>query len=289
MKDGSVTINQAKYIGELIKKHGLWDANSAATPVSPSCELKPYDLMPKTEKGIGDFDYRSVIGGLLYAVKTRPDIYYAVNVLSRYCNKPHPEHVTQVKRILRYLRGTLHLGLGWKRTGEYKPRMFVDANFAGYEAGDSKSRTSYIFMVNDGPIAALSKRQSVVALSTTEAEYIALSESIKETLFCRQILAQMGEYVPGITQHEPTITYEDNEGAKLIANADFYEKRSKHYRVRFDFVRDERRQGTITVQSIDTKDQIADINTKALCEALFVQCRNSIMKDCKPSMDWDKK
>jgi len=250
------------------------------------------------------------VGSLLYAIRTRPDIMGSLNILSQYSHNPHPLHVTYLKRIMRYVKGTLNRGIHFEKTGKFAIEVYCDSNFAGTDGGDSKSRSCVIAMINGGPISALSKKQGRVASASAEAEYICLAKGVLEAKYLRQVAEEMGA-----PQDKPTPLFEDNRACRIIADNPFCENRSKYYdiepvlsteelkiieqhsgaklqldakkamRVNINLVKDEvQNQKSVIIKDISTTENIADIGTKALGAQRLQYLSDKIMVDVKPSV-----
>jgi hypothetical protein len=182
-------VHQQQYVLNMLKKFGMETANPVATPG---------DLNMKLEKEDGVIDladpktYQSLVGSLLYAaMATRPDIAHAVGAVSKFCSSPSKAHLTAAKRILRYLKGSSNYGLKYQRTGKVDFIGYSDADWAG-DQDDRHSTTGNIFLMAGAAVTWLSKKQSVVALSTTEAEYIALCQATQEAVWMRTLLKDLG-------------------------------------------------------------------------------------------------
>jgi hypothetical protein len=195
----------------------------------------------------------------MYAmVATRPDIAAAVGILSQFCNGPAEKHIMAAKGILRYLKKTADYSLQYRRTGSIQLQGFCDADWAG-DRETRRSTSGYVFLLAGGAVSWRSMKQHSVALSTTEAEYIALSEAVKETIWLRMLLGQIGH-----TQTEPTTIYEDNQGCISLAKDPTQHSRAKHIDIRYHFLREKIGKNEITLQYLSTESMLADILTKAL-------------------------
>ena len=151
--------------------------------------------------------YQSVVGSLMYlATCTRPDIAYAVGMLARFSSKPNQSHWTAAKR---YLRGTVNFGILYR--GESGVLGYSDADWAG-DADDRKSTSGYMFLIAGGPVSWKSRKQSTVALSTAEAEYVALSTAVQECMWMQRLLSELGNPPDG-----PTTILEDNQSSIAMA------------------------------------------------------------------------
>ena len=294
----SLKVDQETYINRLLEKTGMQDCVPMATPAEPGQHLS---ALPASDQTTGDenahsLQYGSVVGSLLYAaVSTRSDISYAVGVLSRFISDPQPHHWEAAKRVLRYLKGTASLGLCYRAaavirnigesdrsiyhkcdSGITVGPIFTDASWGG-DLDDRKSTGGMVAKVNGCAISWKSKKQSVVAKSSTEAEYIATGEAVKEALWLRQLASELS-YTPT----RGTLLYGNNETAIALAKNNILHNRTKHIDIRHHFMRDHIRAGEIDLQWTSTtwSNQEADLFTKPLGKHPFVMLRDRIMGNC---------
>ncbi|KAK4324010.1 hypothetical protein Pmani_005322 [Petrolisthes manimaculis] len=214
---GQIWIGQPLYIENILKKFGMEDSKPVETPVDPNqnvCEATDECTLFDKEQ------YQSAVGSLLYlSVKTRPDIAYAVNSVTRYSTKPTSQHWKAVKRIMRYLKGTLDLGILYNYNGSTDFVGYSDADWAG-DINDRKSTSCYCFHLGGGPVSWSSKKQSCVALSTAEAEYMALASAIQEAVWLRKLAVDIQIDCKG-----PLLLYEDNQSTIAMSkNPQFHGK-----------------------------------------------------------------
>lgn len=191
------------------------------------------------------------------AVLTRPDIAYAVSFLSQFNNCYAEWHWKCAKRVLRYLQSTKSHSLIFSRNGNYKIEGYVDADWASNKI-DRKSYTGYVFKLSGCAISWKSIKQRTVALSSTEAEYMALSEASKEAIHLRNLLSELTGKLSCI------IVYNDNQSALKLATNPVFHNRSKHIDVRYHFIREIIHENLINVEYLPTDEMIADILTKGL-------------------------
>ena len=202
-------IHQRQYITSMLKKYGLAEANPVSIPADPNVTLEKND---GNSCAVDQTMYQSMVGTLLYAATaTRPDIAHAVSVVAKFSSAPTAAHLTAVKRIVRYLKGTKHVGLCYEKTATGGLSGYSDADWAG-DRDDRRSTSGHVFLLAKGAVSWYSKKQSVVALSTSEAEYVALSQATQELVWVRRLLAGIGQPIEG-----PTTLYEDNQGTIAIA------------------------------------------------------------------------
>ena len=163
-------IHQSKYTKDLLKKFKKSDSKPTKTPMHPTCILEKEEVSNKVCQKL----YRGMICSLLYLTTSRPDILFSVCLCARFQSDPRETHLTAVKRILRYLKGTTNLGLMYKKTSEYKLSGYCDADYAG-DRLECKSTSGNCQFLGNNLVSWASKRQSTIALSTAEAEYISAS------------------------------------------------------------------------------------------------------------------
>lgn len=256
-EDGIYSIDQTGYIDKIIKTYGMEDAKDSKIPLDTGYR-KIKDNSDKIEKK----RYQSLIGALIYvATNTRIDITASVSILSRKMNRPTEADWIEAKRVIRYLKGTkdLKLKLGSKNEEE-KGILFgySDADWA-QDTEDRKSNSGYLFKFKGGPISWACRKQSCVALSSTEAEYVALAEACQEAVWLRNILEEFDEI-----QTQPTIIYEDNQSCIKLVYKDKYSKRTKHISTKYNYVKDLSVSGIVSYRYCPTEIMTADILTKPL-------------------------
>ena len=263
---GKMWIGQPEYTKAVLKNFGMEKCKPANTPVTSGTKLlKATDESERVDSKL----YQSAVGCLLYLSGwTRPDIAYSVGNVARFCSDPTEEHWTAVKRIFRYLQGTANYGLEYsKQNGDGNLVGFSDADWAG-DPNDRKSTSGYIFVMNGGAISWKSRKQTCVALSTAEAEYVALASAAQETAWIRQLLNDLHHQ-----QDDPTILFEDNQAAVAISKNSQLHTKMKHIAIRYHYVREKALDKTIDVQYCPTNDMVADILTKGLTLDKFLKLR----------------
>ena len=175
-----IWLHQGHYIEKIVKKFGQTEAKTVSTPADLNVKLEKNDGVSKT---VDPTQYQSIVGSLLYAaIATRPDIAQAMGVVSKFCASPTEAHLTAAKQILRYLKGTADLGLKYTMSDNRTLIGYSDADWAG-DLDDRHSTSGNMFMLANGAVSWLSKKQATVALSTTEAEYISLSVATQEAIW----------------------------------------------------------------------------------------------------------
>ena len=210
--------------------------------------------------------YSHAIGSVMYLmVSTRPDIAYAVSVLSRYMSNPGLTHWEAVKWLLRYLAHTTHYGLTFSKSGNSVClNGYVDANYAN-DRDNRKSTTSFIFTLCGSCISWKSQLQPIVALSTTESEYIAMTEAFKEALWLKGLMAE-------IKIENEICVFSDSQSALQLCKHPVFHDRTKHIDVRFHFIREKVESGEVKLEKIASSMNPADMGTKSLCTNKLMNC-----------------
>ena len=260
----SISICQSTYISDLVSECGMSDSYPQSVPVAGG------DLGATISEGEGDnapvdpTEYRHILGKVMYAmVSTRPDIAYAVGLLGRHSAAPTTLHLGMAKRLLRYLNTYPGACITYPFTnGEVFFKGYSDSDWAG--SSDRRSTGGYTFFINDAPISWSSKRQDTVALSTAEAEYIALCNAGREASYLRVLLSDLG-----YPQTGPTTIYEDNQPAIDLARNPVRHARSKHISIQYHWIRERVLANEFLIVYCPTERQLADIFTKALARDRF--------------------
>ena len=263
-KNGTIWIGQPTYTQGMLKRFGMENCKHVATPVETGTKLQK-----ATEKSdrVDKSHYQSIVGSLLYlSTRTRPDITFAVGLVARYCSDPTSQHLTAVKRILRYLQGTLKHGLLFRRSDSSNIIGYSDADWGG-DRDDSKSTTGYLFQIGGTSISWQSKKQTCVALSTAEAEYVALSAAAQEAVWLKQLNQDLTR------TDAPIKIFEDNQSAIAIAKNPQFHGRVKHISIKYHFVREQVNNKNIALKYCRTSDMIADMLTKGLGRIQFEKLR----------------
>jgi hypothetical protein len=267
-RDGTYTITQKRYLQEMQTRFKMTDARTRRIPmhVNATRDIPNEDEVQTTEP------YRQLVGSLMYAmVATRPDIAFAIGYLSRFVSRPTERVWTLAKDVLRYLKGSTQIGLKFRHnTVPFKFSAYVDADW-GRDQHSGKSVTGLLVFLGTNIVSWASRQQKCVATSSTEAEYIALSEVTKEILW----ISRIGHYLD--LPSEQIQVYEDNQGAMKIAKSTCTHKKSKHVNIRYHFVREHVSEGKIILTWIPTKNMIADMLTKPVAEAEFSRKRTILM------------
>ncbi|TGZ52773.1 Retrovirus-related Pol polyprotein from transposon TNT 1-94 [Temnothorax longispinosus] len=256
-EEDAILLTQKGYTLDVLARYGMEQCN----PISTPSELHSRDT-PEIPAGseAGSWLYRELIGALMYlAVATRPDIANTVFRLAQFNNNPRKRHWLAAKRVLRYLAGTTDLGLLFFRTYQ-SLTSYSDADW-GDCAIDRRSFTGYAFLLGGAAISWKSQKQRTVALSSTEAEYVSMTEAFKEGLYLRSLLTELGL---GRMAIYIVVLYIDNRGAQYLAHDHMYHHRTKHINIRYHFLRQSVAEGLVTLEHVPTNEMVADILTKAL-------------------------
>ncbi|KAL6320112.1 hypothetical protein AAG906_004621 [Vitis piasezkii] len=209
-------------------------------------------------KMVDETHFRSLVGNLLYLTATRPDIMFAASLLSRFMHYPSHLHLGAAKRVLRYLHGTVELGIKYFRNIEVKLIGHCDSDWGGC-IDDMKSTSGYAFSLGSGVISWVSKKQGSVAQSSAEAEYISASLATSQAIWLRRILEDIKE-----KQNEATYLLCDNKSAIAIAKNYVFHSRTRHIAVKYHFIKEAISDGEVQLMYCKSEEQVADIFTKAL-------------------------
>jgi len=268
--DGSIKICQEGYTKRILERFGMAECRPSSTPVIKEPGKVDDSMKSEYSDNCQLFSYRSAVGALLYlSTGSRPDIAYAVGQASRNLEKPSHEDFVAVKRIFRYLQGTVNHGL------VYRPGVnpgvlenYSDADHGG-DLQTGRSTTGVICLHAGAAVSWLSQKQPSVAISTTEAEIVAASEAAREIVWLRRLMEPM------MTMHNVPVLYVDNEAAVKLAHNPEFHRRTKHIRIRHFYIRERVSEGELEVKRVSTELQLADMMTKPLHKPrLNVLCIN---------------
>ena len=261
----TIRLNQSRYLVKILEKYGLTEAT---TPADPNVKLLKDD---GCSKKVDSLRYQSMVGSLLHAARaTRPDIAQAVGVVSRFNAEPTEAHLTAVKRIFWYLKGTVNLSLQYQARGGALIG-YADSDWAS-DLDNRLSTTGNVFLMSGGAVSWISQKQATVSLSTAEAEYVALGSATQETIWLRRLMTDLR-----VSQVKPTVIREDNQGAIAMAKNPVGLKRTRHIDIKHHFVREAVDAGTITLEYCETKQMLADILTKPLPKPQFEMLRGKLV------------
>jgi len=254
-KGKRIMLSQKQYLSKVLDRFGMGESRAVATPLEKDRHFVKNDTTTEDLK-----DYQSQIGSLMYAmIGTRPDLSFAVGVLSQHASNPGEEHLVGVKRILRYLKGTLNLGLVLDGSKGLTLTGYTDADYAG-DIDTRCSTSGYLIKVGNSTCSWSSKKQRVVATSTMEAEYLGAYGCAQEVIWYRKLLQSLGK-LPDSTS---TTVFADNQSAINYAKGDSCRGKGKHIQVKYHFVRECMRKGEMELQYLQTDKMVADVFTKSL-------------------------
>ena len=265
----TISLHQSSYTRSILTRFDMIDSNPVKTPSDPSHQCVT------SSTAVHHYPYRQAVGALMYLMTcTRPDLAYSVSKISRSSHKPTESDVVAVKRVFRYLKGTISLGI---RLGGSNPQLlaYADADF-GSDISNRRSISGNVVFFGDGPVAWCSRRQECVTLSTVESEYVSLCEATKQVIWLRALLQELE-----LTPKHPTIIFEDNRGTISLAEGNALSKRSKHISIKYHFVREVVGSKKVELIHCSSGDMIADIMTKALGPILFLKHRDKICHEEK--------
>jgi hypothetical protein len=267
MSDG-LLLSQSKYADGLLRKAGMLACKPMSTPMSTSEKLTARDSDCLGPEDITK--YRSMVGGLQYLSLTRPDLSFAINKVCQYLQAPTVAHWTAVKRILRYIQGTLHTGLVIRRSSSSLLSAFSDADWAEC-SDDRKSMGGFVVFFGSNLISWCAKKQPIVSRSSTKAEYKAMANATAELMWLQTLLKELR------VSHPPCARlWCDNMGAKYLSSNPVFHGRMKHIEVDYHFVRDQVVKHLLEVRFISTHDQIADGFTKAISQQWLQEFRRNL-------------
>jgi hypothetical protein len=264
---GEMKMSQQRYANEVLARFQMADAEPKPTPLPHGAMLR------RAEDGEEVFadsrKYRELVGSLMYlAVYTRPDLAQAVYQLARYMSAPTAQHWEYGKHVLRYLKGTVGYGIVYGG-GDLSFRAYSDADWAG-DRDSRRSTTGYVFMLNGGAVSWRSRLQHTVAVSSMEAEYQASADAAREAMW----LSELQSVFSG--KREPVHIWGDNQGALSIIKDHIRSERSKHIDILHNYVRERVERGELSYTYCSTDGMVADMLTKQLPVAKFVQFRSEM-------------
>ncbi|MCH80374.1 copia-type polyprotein, partial [Trifolium medium] len=263
-----IFIHQLKYATELLARFGMDNCNTVCSPIVTGCKLVKNEGGKASDAKV----YKQMVGSLMYLLATRPDLAFSVCLVARFMERPTEMHVAAIKRIMRYLKGTTGLGIMYKREDSeaLQLKAWSDSDYAG-DLDDRKSTSGYVFKLGSGAISWSSKKQPIVTLSTTEAEFVAAASCACQGIWLRNVLSHLK-----IVQSSSTVMYCDNSSSIKLSKNPILHGRCKHIDVRFHFLRDLTKDGVIELVHCSSQDQFADIMTKPLKLEAFCKLRSAL-------------
>ncbi|RVW89378.1 Retrovirus-related Pol polyprotein from transposon RE1 [Vitis vinifera] len=263
---GSLHLSQRKYITDLLQRTSMLDSKAAATPGTVGLFLSQFDgdLMDDVTM------YRSVVGALQYATLTRPDIAFSVNKACQFMHRPTSTHWSSIKRILRYLKGTITHGLLLQPSAHFTIQAYTDADW-GAQPDDRRSSSGYLVYLGNNLVSWTASKQKVVSRSSAESEYRGLAIATAEIIWTQALLRELCISITSI----PTLYY-DNISAYYMAKNPVFHARTKHIEIDLHFIRDQVLHNKLQLQYIPSTDQPADILTKHLTSSRFLSLRSHL-------------
>ncbi|KAK2417383.1 putative mitochondrial protein [Trifolium repens] len=264
-----IVLHQRKYIADVLKRFHMESCNEADTPMEANLKLSKNE----NEQAVDATLFKQVVGSLRFICNTRPDINYVLGSVSRFMSNPKASHMIAAKRILRYLKGTQDFGLAFLKSNmesELELEGFSDSDWCG-DKDDRRSTSGYWFRFRNSPISWSSKKQSIVALSSCEAEYVAAAQPACQAVWLESLLDELK-----INYVKPVRLNVDNKSAISLARNPIAHGRSKHIETKYHFLRDQVSKEKLTVEHCSTNVQIVDILTKPLKADRFKELRKLV-------------
>jgi len=249
-----ISVSQRKYVLDLLKETGMIGCKPVETPMDPNTKLGAQTNGGAIDKG----RYQRLVGKLIYLAHTRPDIGFAVSVVSQFLNNPCEAHLEAVYRILRYLKKDPGKGLMFRKTSTRTLEVYTNADWAGSPI-DRRSTSGYCSYVWGNLVTWRSKKQAVVARSSAEAEFRALAHGICEGIWLKRLLEELKVRIDG-----PIEMLCDNQSAIAIAKNPVHHDRTKHVEIDRHFISEKIESQAISLRHVPSQHQAADILTKAL-------------------------
>ncbi|GKA21620.1 retrovirus-related pol polyprotein from transposon TNT 1-94 [Tanacetum coccineum] len=253
-KEDGIFFNQSKYIKEMLRKFGLGDSKPMKTPMSSDTKLTKGEEC----ESVDSTKYQGMIGSLLYLMASRPDIMFSACLCARFQEAPKTSHLEVVKRIFRHIKGTTHLELWYPKETDIETVVYADSDYV-----DQKSTSGICTFVGCCLTSWFSKKQTALAISTTEAEYVSAGKACQQALWMKQALIDYNIRLDDV----PFMC--DNKGAINLSKNPVQHSRTKHIEIRHHFLRDNVQKGHISIEKVPSVDNIADILTKPLKRESF--------------------
>ncbi|XP_071679967.1 uncharacterized protein [Lolium perenne] len=263
--DDGIVLNQTKYAQDVLARVGMTHCSGSPTPLSSSEKItaREGDLLGPEDST----NYRSMVGALQYLTLTRPDISYAINKVCQYLHAPTTVHWTAAKRILRYVKHTLSMGITFMKSNSSLVSAFSDADWAGCP-DDRRSTRGFAVIFGPNLISWSAKKQATVSRSSTEAEYKSVANATAEIIWVQSLLKELG-----VKLRQPPCLWCDNLGATYLSANPVFHARAKHIEIDFHFVRERVLRRQLEIRFIPSKDQVADGFTKPLPVRSFEEFR----------------
>ncbi|CAN6720151.1 unnamed protein product [Malus baccata var. baccata] len=254
-----IFLSQRKYVLDLLKETGMLGCKPVDTPIVEKHYLGIYPDQEPVDKG----RYQRLVGRLIYLSHTRPDIAYAVSVVSQFMHSPSVDHMEAMMRILAYLKSAPGKGVLYESHGHMRIEGFTDADWAS-DVTDRRSTSGYFTFVGGNLVMWRSKKQNVVSRSSVEAEYRGMAHGVCEMLWLRKLLESLG-----FTQKEAMKLYCDNKSAREIAENPVQHDMTKHVEVDRHFIKEKLEKKIVSIPFVNSEEQLADVLTHAVCNRRF--------------------
>jgi hypothetical protein len=251
---------------EILKRFGMMDCKSLTTPMTTNPKL----LCDTSLEIVDATLYMQMIGSLMYLTNTRPNICFAVNTLSPYMVEPRHVHLIATKHVMRYLKGTIEYGIKYDADCEFRLHGCSDSDCAG-SVTNRKRTLGCCFSLGSGMISWFSKKQTSVALSTTEAEYMATCLACTEAIWILKLLSRLFD----IELDATSICCDNQSCIKLLVNPVFHDK-SNHIGIKYHFIHDVVEKGAAKLHYVATNEQVADVLTKPRSKVKFEYFRDRL-------------
>jgi hypothetical protein len=261
-----IFISKEKYLKEMLKRFQMEDSTPVSTPMVVGCKISKDDISPYVDQRT----YRSMIGSLLYITTSRPDIMQVVGMVGRYQSAPKQSHLVVVKRIFKYLKGTMTYGLWYPRNQNFQLTAYSDVDWKNC-LDERKSTSGGAFFIGDWLVAWLSKKQGSISLSTTEAEYIATATCCTQILWMIQTLTDLK-----VTYTDPIPLHCDNTSAISVSKNPVLHSKTKHIPIKYHFLKEKVTSRVVQLNYIPSTEQIVDIFTKPLAKTPFEYLRQKL-------------
>ena len=268
----TLSLSQEKYVADILTKFNMQNCAGKRTPMIMGLKLTK-DMCPSTDEEVTDMinvPYKEAVGSLMYVMTcTRPDIATAVSCVSAFMHNPGREHWNAVKRIFQYLKYTMNYGLKYTSQDKWEVTGYCDSDWGG-DIDSLKSTTGYVFIAGGAAISWCSKKQNVVARSSTEAEHVASIQAGVEAKWLVDFNSELGINIG------PVLVYTDNQANLKVMSKQEARGRTRHFAIQKAFLRELIEQEIVTYDWIRSEEQVADILTKALTEEKVVFCRENV-------------
>ena len=270
-----IFISHSKYAAEVLQRFCMQDCKPVLTPMEQNLKLSKFEGGEKVDSTT----YRQLIGSLIYLTNTRPDLSYAVSILSRFMQEPRDSHWNAAKRVLRYIQGTKDFGLIYTKTKNIVLGGYSDADFAG-TIDDQASTSGYLMNMGSATVSWSCKKQATVATSSVEAEYISAWKAACEIVWLRRILQDLG-----ISEAEATSLFIDSQSATKLAKNQVFHSKTKHVDTKYHHIRSLIAKYVLKPVYCPSEDQISGIFTKPLGRIKFTKFRDELGICCNVSLD----